>query len=153
MAADRANAPSTEDLSGLTIHCSDAHLVLTDPANAVYRDMKLKTRVQVPLVKGTLSGPSACGGNLQGFEYSFPAGQIIVLCSDGPKAALRMLQANSLESWRAGGNLGALPVAGDKGIDYFESFLSYKILHELMHAASESQCELSRSKNTWKLEV
>ncbi|KAI4244111.1 MAG: hypothetical protein L6R40_003095 [Gallowayella cf. fulva] len=118
---------------GLVIHCSDKYLSLIDSSTGVYRD---NTRGGVRVQTGY--SPNACGGKLRAFQYSFGAGNVIVLCSDWAGGALSASVGNSIDSWRDRGNLAIDDLKG-VGINFFERYLSYKLLHELMHCASGRQ--------------
>ena len=119
------------------MHCSDTYLTQIDAATGVYRDnTRGGVRVQVSRREGYTE--NACGGQLRAFEYSFSGGSVIVLCSDWEGGALPASTHNSIESWRTIGNLK--DASKSIGINVFEQYLSYKILHELMHAASGTQC-------------
>ncbi|KAI9854927.1 MAG: hypothetical protein M1824_006496 [Vezdaea acicularis] len=137
-ATDTANGRSNSK-EGLIIHCSDAYLNLQKLDEGIYVDPTNGARVAVPIKREGNKATNACGNELQAFAYTWLNGAAIVLCSDGPVGALRNLAGNSIESWRTSGDLKATSAATDKGIDYFNSFLSYKILHELMHATSLTQ--------------
>lgn len=63
---------------------------------------------------------------------------MIVLCSDWEGGALPASTHNSIEGWRTLGNLK--DASQSIGINVFEQYLSYKILHELMHAANDREC-------------
>ncbi|KAL8677628.1 MAG: hypothetical protein Q9186_005963 [Xanthomendoza sp. 1 TL-2023] len=134
-ARDVASANTAPDV-GLTIHCSDKYLSLIDPTTGVHRD---NTRGGVRVATGY--SPNACGGKLRAFQYSFGAGNVIVLCSDWAGGALPASKGNSIDSWRSQGDL-TIESLKKVGINFFERYLSYKILHELMHCASGSQCML-----------
>ncbi|KAL8741556.1 MAG: hypothetical protein Q9190_005847 [Brigantiaea leucoxantha] len=131
-----ANVPPN---SGVIIHCTDSYLTAIDPTTGVYRDnTRGSVRVQVSRRPGYTN--NACGGQLRAFEYSFSGGNVIVLCSDWDGGALPASTHNSIEGWRTAGNLKDATV--NTGINVFEQYLSYKILHELMHAANDRQCRL-----------
>ncbi|KAI4237904.1 MAG: hypothetical protein LQ349_001504 [Xanthoria aureola] len=125
------------------IHCSDSYLSTIDADTGVYRDNTRPgnfggPRVQIPRTKDGEWTSNACGGHLRAFVYSFEGGKVIVLCSDSDSGALRAPKWNSLDSFRTGGtflaeNLSAI------GINIFQQFLSYMILHELMHVADDRQ--------------
>ncbi|KAL8798754.1 MAG: hypothetical protein Q9182_006415 [Xanthomendoza sp. 2 TL-2023] len=131
-ARDVASANTAPDV-GLTIHCSDKYLNLIDASTGVYRD---NTRGGVRVQTGYQ--PNACGGKLRAFQYSFGAGNVIVLCSDWAGGAIPASIGNSIEGWRSQGDLTIEPLK-KVGINFFERYLSYKILHELMHCASGGQ--------------
>ncbi|KAL8812593.1 MAG: hypothetical protein Q9223_007252, partial [Gallowayella weberi] len=131
-ARDVASANTAPNV-GLTIHCSDKYLTLIDASTGVYRD---NTRGGVRVATGYQR--NACGGRLRAFQYSFGAGNVIVLCSDWVGGALPASIGNSIESWRSKGDLTVEPLK-KVGINFFERYLSYKILHELMHCTSGRQ--------------
>ncbi|KAI4162671.1 MAG: hypothetical protein LQ342_003717 [Letrouitia transgressa] len=134
-ARDVASANTAPD-SGLIIHCTDNYLTTIDAATGVYRDnTRGSVRVQVARRQGYTN--NACGGQLRAFEYSFSGGNVIVLCSDWEGGALPASTDNSIEGWRTLGNLKS--ASESTGINIFERYLSYKILHELMHAANDRQ--------------
>ena len=67
-------------------------------------------------------------------------GPIIVLCSDSANGALRAYkEAVVINGWNMQGDMRLVPF----GVNYLAGFLSYMILHELMHAADSLQCEWS----------
>ncbi|KAI9773683.1 MAG: hypothetical protein M1840_006957 [Geoglossum simile] len=141
-AGDRMRLP-TSPSDGVVIHCSDSFLTLIDKNNGVYRDRtRAGARVQVGPRLG--AAENACGGVLQAFEYAYyssedsDGGQVIVLCSDSTVGALQAPDA-TMDSWRTAGNLKEISLVKELGIDFFGRFLSYKILHEMMHAASSTQ--------------
>lgn len=146
--------------SGLIIHCSDEHLKLIDPTKRVFRDQtpgRGSARVEMGARNGQdtqLSNPNdplrkACGGVLQGFEYTFDGtnkGNVIVLCTDWNGGALKSAMETTFGGWRVKGDLRrsaagkpAGPNNAPAGLDFFNQVLSYKILHELMHATNEGQ--------------
>lgn len=84
---------------------------------------------------------NACGGALRGFEYPGPQGPVILLCSDSAKGALNAYEQVLLGRWNEGGNLMDTPVAkGPTGIDFLGRYLSYMMLHEVMHAVDSLFC-------------
>lgn len=131
----------------VVIHCSDNYLSTINVVTGVYRDNTRPgtfgaPRVQIPRSNGGGWTSNACGGRLRAFAYPFEGGKVIVLCSDSNSGALRAPKENSLDNFRTGGafmaeNLSAI------GINIFQQFLSYMILHELMHVADERQCMLT----------
>ncbi|KAF8847574.1 hypothetical protein BDZ45DRAFT_754768 [Acephala macrosclerotiorum] len=130
---DAASIPSP---GGVVIHCFDAHLTPTDPANGKYIDTeRSNTLVNAPRPAGTTPTNNACGGVVKAFTYAAGGQQVIVLCSDSDKGALKS-SLTSLEQWRTSGNLKNEELVQEKGLDVLGIYLSTMILHELMHAAS-----------------
>ncbi len=125
---------------GVIIHCSDRHLTTIDAAQGVFRDLtpgRGSPRVQVS--RGAGHTDNACGGQLRAFEYNFDQGHVIALCSDWDGGVLRSSNQLSTQKWRTNGDL-RLAARAPNGLNMFETYLSYKILHELMHAANNRQC-------------
>ena len=119
------------------IHCSDAHLTPTDPVNRKYIDTERgNTLVIAPRPAGTTPTDNACGGVLKAFTYAAGGQQVVLLCSDSDKGALKSSFTTPLDQWRTGGNLKDEDLVKEKGLDVLGMYLSTMILHELMHAAS-----------------
>ena len=110
----------------------------------------------VTMTQGTAQ--HACGGALRAFEYNPVAGQhVIVLCSDSDNGALppganirptfgETAAARTSGGWKGFQNGQGVMVyspayLGPLGLDIFADYLSYKILHELMHATGSLQCK------------
>ncbi|KAL8872121.1 MAG: hypothetical protein Q9174_002195 [Haloplaca sp. 1 TL-2023] len=126
-------AAATADSDALLIHCSDTHLrPIENTRFFVDNGNKITTGQQ----------GSACGGNLRGFQYGDAATKIIVLCSDSSNGAMNAYRAATLNSWNQGGDLrrAAGPSApSGQGLNFIAAYLSYMVLHELMHAADSRQ--------------
>ena len=119
------------------IHCSDAHLTPTDPANRKYIDTERgNTLVTAPSGAGITPTVNACGGFVKAFTYAAGGQQVVLLCSDSDKAALKSSFTLPLADWRTLGNLKDSDLVKEKGLDALGMYLSTMILHELMHAAS-----------------
>ena len=88
---------------------------------------------------GTIPTANACGGWIKAFTYAAGGQQVIILCSDSGRGALKSSFTLPLDGWRTQGNLQTLQVVNNKGVDFLGMFLSTTILHELMHAASFAQ--------------
>jgi len=87
-----------------------------------------------------------CMNNLRAFAYPFafasgstPGGTAVVLCSGWDGAAIDVTANASPEigTWRTGGDFRV----NTQGIDALGRYLSYMIIHELMHAANMQQCK------------
>jgi hypothetical protein len=100
--------------------------------------------VQVLNVAGR--GKTACGGVQRAFAYDFNnaktqkhAGEAIVLCADKVGAltvANKDPTQGNIKFWKDRNLLSQ-----QQGIDFLNGFLSYMLLHELMHATDHKQCE------------
>ena len=80
---------------------------------------------------------------MRGFQYSDATNKIIVLCCDSPNGAMNAYRSPTLNSWNQGGDLqmAAGPkAASGQGLNFVAVYLSYMVLHELMHAADSRQC-------------
>ena len=100
-------------------------------------------RVQVLNVAGRKA--TACGGVMRAFAYDFfdkttgkTAGEAIILCSDSGGALTAADPDTDLEFWRSKDLR-----TKEKGLDFFDRFLSYMLLHELMHVTDHKQCEFN----------
>lgn len=125
------------DNSATLIHCSDAYL---KPIGTTGKFTDNGVGVQ------TGGAGNACGGVLRGFEYTGAQGQaIIVLCSDSPNGAMNAYTGATINIWNLRGNLMEMTAAnpGGLGLNFFADYLSYMVLHELMHAADNLQCMTS----------
>jgi hypothetical protein len=125
------------------IFCSDDHL--TYGFEGVYFDngdgRQAKVRAQAPVPGAT--GP--CKNKLRAFAYPFafkdgsqPGGTAVILCSNWNEGALPSTQdiKGEIGDWRTKGNLKVF----SQGIDVLGRYLSYMIIHELMHVADMLQC-------------
>ncbi|KUJ23962.1 uncharacterized protein LY89DRAFT_776168 [Mollisia scopiformis] len=125
---------------GILIHCSDAHLIPTNPTSRQYLDNRGNTVINAPSPPPGISlTANACGGFAKGFTYQAAANQIIILCSDSGKGALISSFTPSLDNYRTSGDLRIGPGVSENGLDILGMWLSTVILHELMHAASFAQ--------------
>lgn len=131
---DAASVPSP---GGIVIHCSDAYLNPTDAANRKYIDAERGNTVVIAPAPpaGITPTNNACGGFVKAFTYAAGGQQVIVLCSDSGKGALKSSLA-SLDQFRTSGNLKNEQLVQAKGLNALGMYLSTMILHELMHAAS-----------------
>jgi hypothetical protein len=132
------------------IHCTDNHL---SPGGGLSPQGRFPDTLRPGVSVQTQPGDRACG-NLQGFAYVIPQGiqgfpqttQVVVLCS-GTTGALQKYAAATFGSWRTVGDLRKTaavkptPQGTILGIDWIRASLSYKVLHELMHASSETGCK------------
>ena len=142
----------------LTIHCSDDYLKYGGPGGGGQRffDPNFPGSPAITMAQGSTT--HACGGALRAFEYNPTAGQhVIVLCSDSANGALgpgisikptfgETAAKRTSGGWKsftnAQGEVVLSPAyAGPLGLDVFADYLSYKILHELMHATGSLQCK------------
>ena len=137
-----AGVKKTINDNDLIIHCDDKHLTPTTGRKDLYFDNSngRQARVQVLNVAGR--GSTACGGVQRAFEYEFNdaktgkvGGKAIVLCSDSA-GALKAADDKDLTFWR---DKNLLSISA--GVDFFSRFLSYMILHELMHASDRASCK------------
>jgi hypothetical protein len=90
--------------------------------------------VIAPRPAGTIPTSNACGGAVKAFTYAALTQQVIILCSDSDKGALKSSLTN-IDQWRTLGNLKDQTNVQEKGLDVLGLYLSTMILHELMHAA------------------
>ncbi|KAI4664989.1 uncharacterized protein J4E79_003288 [Alternaria viburni] len=131
---------------GVLIFCSDDHLTYPeDGFRGVYFDNGDNRQAQVrakPPVPGA-TGP--CKGNLRAFVYPFgfkdgsqPGGTAVVLCSNWDGGAITSTKdvKGEIGDWRKGGDLRRY----SQGIETVGQYLSYMIIHELMHVANLQQC-------------
>ena len=63
--------------------------------------------------------------------------RVIVLCSSTASGALNSFREASMYKWNLGGDMRKIPT----GINFVQDYLSYMLLHELMHAADDGQCK------------
>ena len=103
---------------------------------------------------GAPTSQNACAGRLRAFHYFAPGfGDVIILCSDSAKGAI-----NYALNPGSGGD--ARPIIGrwrnadlrtpaaivnpednqQRGLDVFAVYLSYMVLHELMHTNRQCKC-------------
>jgi hypothetical protein len=132
---------------GVVIFCSDDHLTAERPEGpaGLYFDngegRQAKIRANSPAPGAT----RPCKDRLRAFAYPFgfqdgsqPGGTAVVLCSNWAGGALRSTKDKSeIGSWRTSGNLVNYPL----GIEVVGGYLSYMIIHELMHVADMQQCK------------
>lgn len=94
------------------------------------------------------TGP--CKDNLRAFAYPFgfkdgsePGSTAVVLCSNWEGGAIPSTQGikGEISDWRTSGDLRKVP----QGIDTLGRYLSYMIIHELMHVANMLQCRTLHS--------
>ncbi|KAF2635010.1 hypothetical protein P280DRAFT_202755 [Massarina eburnea CBS 473.64] len=120
----------------VVIHCDDTHL--TKSSATLYNDNSngRQASVQVLNRADRKANLGACGGIQRGFTYSYfdaktkkAAGEVIILCSDGPTGALQAANPTKKLGDFRNNNLEVV----DQGLDMAGGFLSYMILHELMH--------------------
>lgn len=144
----------------LTIYCSDNFLRYrgNHGRGKRWNDEKYGNFAAV-LPTSKSSTDHACGGELAAIAYSPPNGyRVIVLCSDWAQGAGKLIRSptfgntrggRSARGWRystladgsKGDSVASLPPGeGGFGIQIFGLYLSYHLLHELMHTASELQC-------------
>jgi hypothetical protein len=131
---------------GLVIHCSDSHLSNTSPATGLYHDNSDGRRAQVRLPTRTGTAQNACGNVLRAFEYPFTdknggTGHAIVLCNDGPRGALNAARHDEITELRTRNIDVRKPPTGTLGMDLLGSFLTYMLVHEMMHVGGELQCK------------
>ncbi|KAF2175308.1 hypothetical protein K469DRAFT_756291 [Zopfia rhizophila CBS 207.26] len=126
----------------VVIHCDDKHLTKADGRNDLYYDNSNNRQARVQVLNSANRKSNACGGIQRAFEYPFldkttgrTGGKAIVLCSDSSVGALKAADADKdLAFWRDK-DLRSV----SRGVDFFGRFLSYMILHELMHATDGKQ--------------
>jgi len=103
-----------------------------------------QVRIKAPVPGAT--GP--CKGNLRAFAYPFgfkdgsqPGGNAVVLCSNWDGGAITSTQNvnGEIGDWRTSGDLRRY----SQGIETVGRYLSYMIIHELMHVANLQQCKTS----------
>ncbi|MCJ1405819.1 hypothetical protein MMC11_009049 [Xylographa trunciseda] len=153
-AATMGGTYTASGLDNLLIHCADSHLALINVNQRNFRDQTPgfgSAPVQLPFPNVQSSSNTlntACGGFLNAFAYPVDGesfkGNVIVLCSDSIFGALKTTTHNSLDSWRTTGNLKtASSIAGPgnafTGLNIFSKYLSYVIIHEMMHCTSFAQ--------------
>lgn len=122
----------------MTIHCKDDYLTTIDAATGYYRDPTSSNR-QVNVVR---TGPlqqgvtNACGQQVAAFSYSCgPGCAKIILCSDWSGGALNKARNDEIGDWIKSDIRGI-----SQGMDFLAGFLSYTILHEMMHSSDFNQC-------------
>ena len=127
-------------------------------ANVAFFD-RSRANTRVLLSPGLPGRSNACGGNKRAFEYdAFNGQRVVLLCTDGQRSAIgstigRSEDAStrdthiiiSRERWRrldlAAFSNVANPSGNPTGLDIFGFWLSYMILHELLHAANSLLCK------------
>ncbi|KAF2791922.1 hypothetical protein K505DRAFT_376414 [Melanomma pulvis-pyrius CBS 109.77] len=127
----------------IVIHCDDKHLTKTDGRKDLYFDNSNGRQARVQVLNHATRKPTACGGVMRAFAYEFKdkatgkrAGDAIVLCSDAGGALTAADKDTDLKFWRDK-DLRSM----EQGLDFFNRFLSYMLLHELMHVTDHSQCK------------
>lgn len=132
--------------TGVIIHCNDDHLQApSDGFFGTYFDNSEGRQAQVRRDTPPAAGQRGpCKNNLRALAYPFgfrdgrPGGTAIVLCSNWDGAALTSTQnAGEVDIWRKQGDLSTSPF----GIETLGKYLSYMIIHELMHAGDMQQCK------------
>ena len=92
-----------------------------------------------PRPAGVTLTDNACGGFVSAFTYAAGVQQVVLLCSDSVRGALKSSFSAPLEIWRTSGNFKYQAAVVEKGVDALGMYLSTMILHELMHAASSAE--------------
>lgn len=139
----KASKKPVVGLSGIIIHCSDGFL--TNIGTRKFKDTTRGSNSIINLPNRAGATDNACGGFMQGFAI----GQTVVLCDDGPNSAFsKSTGGATLGGFRTAGDLTKTNPVIVNGIDQMTSYLSSKILHELMHCTANCandftcQCEL-----------
>ncbi|KAK3207700.1 hypothetical protein GRF29_96g78560 [Pseudopithomyces chartarum] len=141
-AALSATGSAEDNGIGVIIHCNDNHLRYpTSGFSGVYFDTSEGRQAQVRMNRGPAPGRTGpCGDNLRAFAYPYSrsdgmSGAAIVLCSIGAGSAFESSdKAGEVSLWRKQGNLSQSP----EGLNTLGRYLSYMIIHELMHAIPAS---------------
>ncbi|KIM99168.1 hypothetical protein OIDMADRAFT_30799 [Oidiodendron maius Zn] len=128
------DAASVTGPGGILIHCSDDYLQPTETTGKYLEPNGLVTPPQPQA--GAITTKNACGGWIKGFTYSLNGQQVIVLCSDSDRGALKSYLKATLDNFRKLGDFKKAPLVQLLGLDVLGGYLSTTILHELMHAAS-----------------
>lgn len=132
--------------TGVIIHCNDDHLQApADGFFGTYFDKTPGRQAQVRRSTPPAAGQRGpCKNSLRALAYPFgstdgrPGGTVVVLCSNWAAAALTATQGvGEIDTWRRQGDLSASP----QGIETLGRYLSYMIIHELMHAGDIQQCK------------
>lgn len=147
-AALSATGSAEDNGIGVIIHCNDNHLRYpTSGFSGVYFDTSEGRQAQVRMNRGPAPGRTGpCGDNLRAFAYPYSrsdgmSGAAIVLCSIGAGSAFESSdKAGEVSLWRKQGNLSQSP----EGLNTLGRYLSYMIIHELMHASNFQQCKVNR---------
>lgn len=128
------------------IFCSDDHLTFpSDGFRGVYFDNGDDRQAQIRAKAPAPGATGPCKDNLRAFVYPFgfkdgsvPGGTAVVLCSNWEGGAISSTQGinGEIGNWRTSGDFRTVP----QGIEALGRYLSYMIIHELMHVANMLQC-------------
>ncbi|KAI8939365.1 hypothetical protein NX059_003150 [Plenodomus lindquistii] len=131
---------------GVLIFCSDDHITIpSDGFKGVYFDNGDGRQVQIRAKAPVPGATGPCKDNLRALAYPFgfkdgsqPGGTAVVLCSNWDGGALPSTQGinGEITDWRTAGDLRTV----SQGIEVLGRYLSYMIIHELMHVANLLQC-------------
>jgi hypothetical protein len=132
---------------GVIIFCNDDHLTYPSSGfSGVYYDNADGKHARIQMNRKPAPGRTGpCGNNLRGFAYPYSSidgtsGAAIVLCSIGAGSAFESSdKTGEVSLWRVGGDLTRSP----EGLDTLGRYLSYMIIHELMHASNLVQCKVN----------
>jgi hypothetical protein len=129
------------------IFCSDDHLTFpSDGFKGVYFDNGDGRQVQIRAKAPAPGATGPCKDNLRALTYQFgfkdgsePGGTAVVLCSNWEGGAIPSTQGinGEISDWRLSGDLRGV------SLDALGRYLSYMIIHELMHVANMLQCKTS----------
>lgn len=151
-----ATGGAEDTTKGVIIHCNDDHLQSpSDGFRGIYFDNSEGRQAQVRRSEPPAAGQRGpCKNSLRALAYPFTlrdgtgGGTAIVLCSNWAGAALTATEnVAEIDEWRRQGDLSRSPF----GIDTLGRYLSYMIIHELMHAGNLQQCMKPSSSEEFEL--
>ena len=151
-AADAAGVQTDHDDDAVVIYCGSDHLnfIGGDDTNGVWRDPD-HDNARVQLRRSDPESEAACSGDYQAFGYPATPAQgqtgttcVLVLCQKAFDLSVEKADGSlqMLSPFQYHGDLLVLrpPNAPLKPVDRFAGLLSFKILHELMHAGDPKKC-------------